>query len=393
MGTPGGAVLGLGFTGSPARVTSAVMVFCLLSSCEQMPTVDAGHDTKQAPIFEIKAVKVVGISGCTFIDAGGGLIPSWGATCAICSGGALWCWGGNGYGQLGDGTRTNRSTPVRVGARVGIKDTWKTVSTSGGHTCAIHGDGSLWCWGDNMYGQLGDGTGITRISPVKVADKSWKEVSAGEHRTCAVRKDGTLWCWSLDKTKRPVQIGSATTWRSVSYSFARTYAIQENGMLWGWGTGGYLGDGTTTDRSSPVKIGIGQTWRLVHAAPYHTFAIKTDGTLWGWGASSHGQLMRIKRDLSLSPFQIYHTSTWRSLSGVWHHSCGTRADRTLWCWGFYVGLYLGSPGDVAPTRMGTRSDWEMVSTGDYHTCALKTDGSVWCWGNNTFGQLGDGTAL
>ena len=211
----------------------------------------------------------------------------------------LWSWGRNAYGQLGDGTTTNRSIPVQ------ISGSYSSVKASGYNAGAIKTDGTLWRWGDNLNGCLGDNTTTQRNSPVQIGASTWSQFSCGRAHTGAIKTGGTLWMWGRnaygqlgDNTtihrSSPVQIG-ASTWNFVSCGNYHTGAIKTDGTLWMWGlnyfgsTGGQLGDGTTTNRSSPVQIGI-STWSQISCGRIHTAAIKTDGTMWSWGSNAYGQL-------------------------------------------------------------------------------------------------------
>lgn len=218
--------------------------------------------------------------------------------------GTLWTWGANSDGRLGDGTITNRSSPVTT---AGGGTNWCAVSAGRGHSVAIKTDGTVWTWGFNQCGQLGDGSVTSRSSPGTLAGggTNWCAISAGYDHAAAIKTDGSLWVWGKNtsfqlgdasSTNRcsPVTVaGGGTNWRSVSGGYNHTSAIKIDGTLWTWGdnTCGLLGDGTTTARCSPVSIaGGGTTWTLVESGQCHNVAIKTDGTLWTWGRNDFGQL-------------------------------------------------------------------------------------------------------
>jgi hypothetical protein len=196
------------------------------------------------------------------------------STCAIRTDGTLWCWGGNGDGGLGVGDTNDRLTPTQVGSAT----TWASVSTAKGddYTCATRTDGTLWCWGDNVSGQLGTGDTKNRLAPVQVGTAAtWASVSVtngdgatGDQYTCATRTDGTLWCWGGNGAGQlgtgdtssqliPTQVGTATTWASVSAGWANACATRTDGTLWCWGdnTFGQLGTGDTTARLIPTEVG------------------------------------------------------------------------------------------------------------------------------------------
>jgi alpha-tubulin suppressor-like RCC1 family protein len=224
----------------------------------------------------------------------------------------LFTWGlnsnfaGTGFGQLGDGTQIQRLTPVTTSSGGA---NWKQVSCGNNHTLAVKKDGTLWAWGFNQFGELGDGEDeeSTELSPIQVGNATtWKQVSCGLAHTAAVKTDGTLWTWgrntegqlgisSLISQLDPVQTSVAgTTWEQVSCGGLHTTAIKTDGTLWAWGYNfyGQVGNGGAgTDRTTPVQISAGSTnWKQVSGGRFHTTAVKTDGTLWCWGQNAYGQL-------------------------------------------------------------------------------------------------------
>ena len=202
--------------------------------------------------------------------------------------GGLWLWGYGVFGGLGDNTITNRSSPVQT---VSGGTNWKQVAGGQNHTAAIKTDGTLWLWGYNNAGQLGDNSITHRSSPVQTVSggTNWKLVAAGTYSTVAIKTDGTLWTWGRNsvgelgdntRTHRssPVQtISGGTNWKQVAGG-NHTVAIKTDGTLWTWGNNSYgaLGDNSTTNRSSPVQtVSGGTNWKQVSCgAGYHTFAIR-----------------------------------------------------------------------------------------------------------------------
>ncbi|WP_303310171.1 T9SS type A sorting domain-containing protein [Hymenobacter sp. BT730] len=311
--------------------------------------------------------------------------------------GSLWAWGNNEYGQLGDGTTSNRATPVRIAT--GIK--WKSAEAGRFYTLAIRQDGSLWAWGNNEYGQLGDGTTSNRSSPVQIAPGTkWLSVSAGNAHTLAIRQDGTLWAWGSNSygalgdgttTARltPVQIGTGITWQSASAGDYHSTAIRPDGTLWTWGnnTNGALGDGTKAHRFAPYKLGTGML--SVSAGNGYVVALDKTGTLWNWGESS--PLLSVYPNLSPSEFQP--ATKWKSISAGYNHCLMIKADGTLWSAGYntFGSLGIGTSPDSRPNAVAAGTTWQSVTAGFCLSMGIRQDGSVWTWGYNQTGALGTTT--
>ena len=300
-----------------------------------------------------------GPSGASWMWANWSAVSAGGShTVAIGADGSLWAWGLNGVGQLGDGTADDRGVPVRIGAATN----WAAVSAGGGYTVALAADGLLWAWGNNSSGQLGDGTAANRNTPTRIqAGVSWASVSAGSSHTMAIGTDGSLWAW-------------------------------------GSGTRGQLGNGRTADSRVPVRVGADYDWAHVSAGDGHTAAVRTDGSLWTWGHNPNGQLgngtsgARTGRN---SPGRVGTDYNWAYVSAGWGHTVAIRADFSLWVWGHNRWGQLGddtTADRLTPTRIGTAINWAAVSAGREHTVAVGTDGSLWAWGTNMDGRIGDGTA-
>jgi alpha-tubulin suppressor-like RCC1 family protein len=339
----------------------------------------------------------------TKVSAGGGAAP------APAQGYELWAWGKNNYGQLGDGTSIGRSSPVQIGALTN----WKEISAGAGHTAAIKTDGTLWAWGGNSDGQLGDGTSSTannKSSPIQIgALTTWSQVAAGSNHTTAIKTDGTLWAWgrnnggqlgdgtSINKSL-PAQIGAMANWKQASSGYGHITAIKTDGTLWAWGANsfGKLGDGTVAGKNSPIQIGALTNWSQVAAGSNHTTAIKTDGTLWAWGRNNGGQLgdETVLEVHKSSPVQIGALTNWKQVAAGDSHTAAIKTNGTLWAWGQNNLGQFGN-GTLAstssPIQIGALTNWNQVAAGNYYTIAIKTDRTLWAWGQNTSGELGDGT--
>jgi alpha-tubulin suppressor-like RCC1 family protein len=332
-------------------------------------------------------------------------------TCAVKTTGTLWCWGSNNNGELGVGITIPESL-VPVQESTDASD-WATVSAGDLYTCAVKTTGTLWCWGYNFHGQLGDGTTTDSFVPVQESSHAsdWATVAAGISHTCAVKTTGTLWCWGDNDSGQlgdgtttdslvPVQESTdASDWASVSAGAFHTCAVKTTGTLWCWGSNfsGELGDGTTTDSLVPVQESThASDWASVSAGAFHTCAVKTTGTLWCWGYNNNGQLGDGTTTNSTAPVQeSTDASDWATVDAGFFYTCAVKTAGTLWCWGRNIAGQLGdgtTTGSLVPVQVSTHaSDWATVSAGDEHTCAVKATGTLWCWGSNFSGELGDGT--
>ena len=325
----------------------------------------------------------------------------------------LFTWGFNNNGQLGDGTTVSRCSPGTV---AGGGTTWCQVSGGYFHIVSVKTDGTLWTWGSNNNGQLGEGTTVARSSPGTVAGggTTWCQVFGGNSSSAAIKTDGTLWTWgqniqgrlgdgtALNRSSPGTVAGGGTNWCSIFINQASTAAaIKTDGTLWTWGSNvqGILGDGTVVARCSPGTVaGGGTTWCQVAGGRYHTAAIKTDGTLWTWGCNFQGQLGDGTLVSRCSPGTVAGGgTTWCKTNGTVDSSVAIKTDGTLWTWGGNIFGVLGDGTTVSRCSPGTIADgsttWCQVFSGTRQVLAIKTDGTIWTWGYNTSGRLGDGTTV
>jgi alpha-tubulin suppressor-like RCC1 family protein len=241
--------------------------------------------------------------------------------------GTLWTWGFNLYGQLGIGNRTSYSSPKQVGALT----TWSKVASGWYFTFGIKTDGTLWSWGLNNNGQLGINLlAANRSSPTQVGSlTTWLSIAGGNYHAVATKTDGTLWTWGKNNKGQigdgtssptvtissPIQIGALTNWLTVAAGSYYTVATKTDGTIWAWGdnSSGALGTGNITYYSSPKQIGALTTWSKISILS-STFAIKTDGTLWAWGYNLQGQMGLGNRTNYSSPKQVGSLATWQQVS-------------------------------------------------------------------------------
>jgi alpha-tubulin suppressor-like RCC1 family protein len=323
-----------------------------------------------------------------------------------------YAWGSNDNGRLGDNTVTSRSSPVSV---VGGFSDWSSLSAGGYHSLGIRSNGTLWAWGDNVSGRLGDNTVTSSNSPVSVVGgfTDWIQASAGSAHSLGIRADGTLWAWgsnlngrlgdnTITSRRSPVSVvGGFTDWVQVSSTGAHSLGVRANGTLWAWGSNasGSLGDNTITSRSSPVSVVGGFTdWIQASVGSSHSLGLRANGTIWAWGYNVSGRLGDNTITSRSSPVSVVGGFTdWTQASAGGSHSLGIRANGTLWAWGSNLNGRLGdgtltsrsSPVSV----VGGFTDWAQISAGYAHSTAIRSNGTAWAWGLNTLGRLGDDTII
>jgi alpha-tubulin suppressor-like RCC1 family protein len=300
------------------------------------------------------------LSGVTALSVGGQTI------CFLKLDGTAACWGANNYGQLGDGTTTDRVAdesvlPENVPAAVLGLTGAVALSISGQHTCAVKTGGTVVCWGLNMDGQLGDGSNVNKPTPSTITGLTGVvAVAAGHFHTCALNAAGTVACWGNNYY-------------------------------------GQLGDGSagiTSYKNTPVTVANLTDAVALSAGSYHTCALKADGSVNCWGENSYGQLGDGTTVNKTSTLAISGISNAVALSAGANHTCALKADRSVACWGHNSTGQIGDGTDGAianrssPVPVLNLVGVSAISAGWGHTCALKADGNAACWGLNGNAQLG-----
>ncbi|EPX64443.1 BNR repeat domain protein [Cystobacter fuscus DSM 2262] len=276
--------------------------------------------------------------------------------------GSVWTWGANSGGQLGDGTTAYRLASAPVDFSNGM--VVKRVAAGGSHALAVLSDKTLWAWGRNGDGQLGVGSTTSSFSPVKVPGRTGVEVvamAASTFNSAAVLSDGKV-------------------------------------LTWGYNAYGQLGNGSTTDQSSPVEVSALSDIKGVSVGKYHMLALRSGGTVWAWGFNGSGQLGLGSGSNTQynTPQQAAVLKGVASVSAGDSHSLALRWDGTVWAWGqnnqgqLGIGSFTDRPSPVQVPRLTGVVE---VAAGQFHALALRLDGTVWAWGFNGSGQLGDGTTL
>jgi alpha-tubulin suppressor-like RCC1 family protein len=325
---------------------------------------------------------------------------------------SLFTWGRNVEGQLGINNTDTRSIPVTTFAG---GTTWKQVSAGNSHTVAVKTDGSLWTWGNGGDGRLGTNNTSNRSTPVTTfaGGNTWKSVACGNNYTAAIKTDGSLWGWGLNSsgqlgdntgTNRNTPVttfAGGTNWKSVAGGRNFSIAIKTDGSLWTWGANsfGQLGTNDLTSRFTPVTtFAGGNNWKSVACGLDLIVAIKTDGSLWTCGRNNSGQLGINNTDNRSTPVTTFAGGTnWKSVVGGYEHSAAIKTDGSLWTWGVngngQLGINNTTQRNTPVTTFAGGTNWKQVFGGVFakHTAATKTDGSLWNWGINSSGALGDNT--
>jgi alpha-tubulin suppressor-like RCC1 family protein len=314
--------------------------------------------------------------------------------------------------SVGDGTSISRSSPVTV---VGGITNWSQVSAGAFHILGITRDGIAYGWRTATDGRLGDGTTISKSSPVTVVGgiTNWSQVSAGFDHSLGVTADGIAYAWgrgvggrlgdgtAVSKNSPVTVVGGITNWSSISCNGSNTTGHSigiAGGIAYSWGINfaGCLGDGTSIARSSPVTVVGGITnWSQVSAGGYHILGVTADGIAYAWGAGGNGTLGVGANVNRSSPVTVVGGITnWSQVSAGGIHSLGVTADGIAYAWGGGTHGRLGdgtSNSRNSPvTVVGGITNWSQVSAGVDHSLGVTADGIAYGWGRGVDGKIGDG---
>lgn len=340
-----------------------------------------------------------------------------GHSCGVATTGKAYCWGHNGAGQLGWGQAValDESVPVAVAGDI------EFAMVDGGNwfTCGVGTNGQAWCWGYGYYGQLGNGVeGYTDGVPTPQAVQgghTFTTLSAGFEHACGLDTDGKAWCWGNNTYGQlgngetvvvmgepvPVEVTGGHTFKHISSGRDATCALTDDGEMYCWGDNeaGQFGDGAGAPAllvPNPVPGGVGHRWKDVELGDSHVCGLTTAGEAYCWGMDEYGELGIGVAEMSDDvPMKVVVAETFTDIGVGTYHSCAVAVDGTAWCWGYNRVGQLGrgekesfDPYPVPQPVIGGVQFAGKIQGGFQHTCALGTDGKAYCWGADFHGEGG-----
>jgi uncharacterized repeat protein (TIGR02543 family) len=355
---------------------------------------------------------------------------------AVTTSGRIYAWGLNDYGQLGDGTTTNRTTPTLI-SFTGLQsgETIQSVGAGGQHSLAVTTSGRVYGWGNNAFGQLGDGTYL-HTTPTLISftglqsGETIQSVGAGHYHSLAVTTSGRIYSWGFNNYG---QLGDATTTnrttptlisftglqsgetiQSVEAGYFHSIAVTTSGRVYVWGNNafGQLGDGTTTNQTTPTLISFtglqsGETIQSVEGGLYHSLSVTTSGRVFAWGEGGAGALgdgttTNRNRPTLISFTGLQSGETIQSIEGGGQHSLAVTTSGRIYAWGLNNFGQIGNgqsltiqtiPEMISFTGLQSGETIQSIGAGNDYSFAVTTGGRVYAWGRNGSGQLGDGTKI
>ena len=359
---------------------------------------------------------ISGIATLTVVDARVVVLDAGrGHSCAVALDGRAFCWGRNDQGQLGDGTLSDRRSPVAVLGGL----TFASIASGDFHTCGITTAGQAYCWGLNQFGALGDGSQARRLTPVAVSGgREFASISAGLQNTCGITTDNTAYCWGQGffgangnglqtNALTPVAVSGGHAFASISagsqYSCGVTVAGQ--GYCWGNGGSGNLGDGSTSNRLAPFPVAGQLTLAQITTGNAHACGVTTSGEGYCWGSGQFGRLGNGSTANFATPQPVSGAIVFSQISAGGLHTCGVGVNGTGYCWGGNVQGNLGTASgpNTVPRPVVGGLTWASISASGQigpsfdstsifaFSCGVTVDNLLYCWGSGFFGSLGNGS--
>lgn len=341
-------------------------------------------------------------------------------TCQLKPSGKAFCWGRNDAGQLGDDSFNFSRQPVAVKMPSEVSG-FVSLDSGKDHNCALTKSGDIYCWGDNTYGQLGNGSHFEQNTPIKI--DSPKEIkfallSLNNYHSCALTRDGFAYCWGLNNygqlgnntnkehlTPTSVRMPRSIRFKSLALGAYHTCGLSKSGQPYCWGANakGQLGDNSLTDRFTPVSVQMPNrvsSFSMLSLGFAHSCALTEEGRAFCWGQNNHGQLGVETLGESLLPISVSMPSrfTFSFLTSGAYHNCGLTSSDQAYCWGYNLYGQLGNGTQASQFKLSLvvfaeKKPLGVLSLGENHSCALTNTNAneTYCWGQNHDGQLGDGT--
>jgi alpha-tubulin suppressor-like RCC1 family protein len=330
--------------------------------------------------------------------------------CALATGGALFCWGSNSDGQLGDGTATDRAVPTYASA---VPSGLVQVVTGLEHSCALDAEGNAMCWGANDLGQLGDGTISEPKFAMVTGGHRFTKLAIGKYTTCGIATTGTTYCWgqrvngTATTTEQPTPLAVSGSYVDlVGAPYGGACGRTAGGAMYCWGAIGWGQTAASQFPVSPTRFGGTMTFSTIVAGHHHQCGL-SGGTAWCWGSQMDGVVGDTVGyfdfdtgeigDVSV-PVRVYNAPALVSLVAGDNWTCGLTSSGAAWCWAGIDGLPVlagAASGAILPTKgaianaAGLR--FTQLTAGRNTACGMDSGGIVYCWGDNTSGQAGQGT--
>ena len=367
-----------------------------------------GKWTKQVLAIAMTLALMCGMAVMGTVQAGAAgfetvpmIASSYKDTFALKSDGTVWAWGAHYYapyqgypGMTADEIKRALITPVQI-TGLGNVTAIAAGSNADPHILALKDDGTVWAWGNNTYGQLGNGTteryGFSNTLVQVSGLNNVKAIAAGPYHSLALKNDGTVWAWGwtwlgdgIGEQLTPVQVQGLSNVTAISAGWEYSLVLKNDGTVWAWGGNynGQLGDGTSEDRNTPVQVQNLSNVKAIAAGTQLAIALKEDNTVWAWGLNNHGQLGDGTDIDSNTPIQVNGISDVTAIAAKGAFCIALKKDGTVWAWGRNN---AGQVGDGTTTDRNTPIQVQNLSdvtieAGMFHGAALKSGGSVWVWG-------------